>query len=666
MPASAMRTRVPLLAAALSAAAWFIAFAPVAAENWKSAFDGKSLAGWHALGAARWSVAGGEIAGAGAGWLVSDRSYQDFSIKFSFRATGGGQTGVLIGMEKEGDRANGIYVSFAPGDLGAYLMTVDAQGQEIERHKPVPPARAGGAPPAAAAPAPAAPAGRSQTPSPTAGHPLAAGVPRPALKTDDWNQVEVRIYTQAHAQASTLQVVLNHVVVAAGFPPGSAQHGFGRGDRISGQPEVGRFGPVALRVAGATGGEMHFKELAIDSFTEIAATVERLSKGFRIQQVTNYFYSDGTCVGDLNHDGHPDVATGPIYWIGPDFKTGREIDLAQPMDITDYSRVMGCEIADFTGDGWPDVLETGYPGGGAVYLYVNPQNALRRWPRYPVVDSASEIYAVADMNGDGRPDFVYGGSGGYPANWATPDPANPTKPWIIHHVGESANWGNHGFGVGDINGDGRLDVLRAWGWWEHPAVESDPWKYHPEQFGRSGPAAGPGGAQMYVYDANGDGLPDVITSLEAHAYGLAWFEQKRDTQGKITFDQHMIMDKDPAASHGVFFTQLHGLAIADIDGDGLKDLVTGMNKYNWGGHYDYSYPNEEGDGVVYWFKLVRKAGGQVDFIPHLIYNNSGISRQPRVLDLNGDGIPDLANAGRTGLFIFFGKKGTRDWTAVPR
>jgi len=171
---------------------------------------------------------------------------------------------------------------------------------------------------------------------------------------------------------------------------------------------------------------------------------------------------------------------------------------------------------------------------------------------------------------------------------------------------------------------------------------------------------------MYVYDVNGDGLPDIVTSLEAHGYGLAWFEQKRDKQGEITFAQHTIMDKDPAQNHGVYFTQMHGLALADVDGDGLKDIVTGMNKYNWGGHYDYSYPNEESDGVLYWFKLVRKPGGQVDFVPHLIYNNSGVSRQPRIVDLNGDGVPDIANGGRTGMFIFFGRKGARDWTAVPR
>ena len=40
---------------------------------------------------------------------------------------------------------------------------------------------------------------------------------------------------------------------------------------------------------------------------------------------------------------------------------------------------------------------------------------------------------------------------------------------------------------------------------------------------------------MAVYDVNGDGLNDVVTSIAAHGIGLAWFEQKRDGAGKISF-----------------------------------------------------------------------------------------------------------------------------------
>ena len=36
---------------------------------------------------------------------------------------------------------------------------------------------------------------------------------------------------------------------------------------------------------------------------------------------------------------------------------------------------------------------------------------------------------------------------------------------------------------------------------------------------------------MCVYDVNGDGLNDVVTALQAHVFGLAWFEQKRDAGG---------------------------------------------------------------------------------------------------------------------------------------
>ncbi len=624
------------------------------ADSSKPAFDGKSLAGWHAQGG-DWRAEKGEIVGTmrqSAGWLVHDRAYQDMAMTFSFRCATGCQTGVLIGMEKDGDRTNGIYISLAEGDLAAYEMTLDSQGQEIARHKPT----SGGARAGRGG------GGRAQLAAPTG--PLAA--PRPAAKVnpDGWNQVEIRQFTGIRGKASSLQVVLNGTIVNTGFPSGGDGPALGRTDRVGAQPEVGRFGPMALRIAGGPGAEVHFKDVTLADYTEIVPTVEKVSKGFRMQHVTNYFYGDGTCVGDLNHDGIPDVVSGAAYWIGPNFKVAREIDMTQPLDITDYARALGCEVADFTGDGWNDVLETGWPGNSPMYLYVNPHNELRRWPRYKVLEGVSEIFVLADIDGDGKPAIVYGG-GGYAANYARPDPSDPTKPWVVHHIGEQGNWGMHGLGVGDINGDGRLDVLRAWGWWEHPATPDAPWTYHPAVFGRNGPAAGPGGAQMYVYDVNGDGLPDVVTSLEAHGYGLAWYEQKRNPQGDISFVEHIIMDKDSALSHGVVFTELHGLAMADVDGDGLKDIITGKNKYTYGGHYEYTYPDEDADGVLYWFKLVRKPGGQVDFVPHLIHNDSGVGRQPRAVDLNGDGVLDIVNGGRFGLDIFYGKKGAKDWTAVP-
>jgi hypothetical protein len=217
-------------------------------------------------------------------------------------------------------------------------------------------------------------------------------------------------------------------------------------------------------------------------------------------------------------------------------------------------------------------------------------------------------------------------------------------PW--HPVTPKGEWHrySHGLGAGDVNGDGRLDVLEKDAWWEQPpSLAGDPaWKRHPASFGK-------GGAQMYAYDVNGDGLNDIITCLSAHEYGLAWFEQYREA-GEIKFRQHTFMNQQPGENkYGVHFSQPHALDLLDVDKDGLKDIVVGKRFWAHGPTGDPE-PNEA--AVLYWFKLVRGPSRGVDYIPYLIDDNSGVGTQVVAGDVNGDGWSDVVVGNKKGTFVF--------------
>jgi hypothetical protein len=100
---------------------------------------------------------------------------------------------------------------------------------------------------------------------------------------------------------------------------------------------------------------------------------------------------------------------------------------------------------------------------------------------------------------------------------------------------------------------------------------------------------------------------------------------------------------------------LHALALADLDGDGSIDIITG--KRWWSHGYIYDENDLTDPPVLYRFKLVRKPGGAVEWVPKLIHNASGVGTQIVAKDINQDGKPEILTTARKGTFIFFDRKG---------
>ena len=164
---------------------------------------------------------------------------------------------------------------------------------------------------------------------------------------------------------------------------------------------------------------------------------------------------------------------------------------------------------------------------------------------------------------------------------------------------------------------------------------------------------------MFAYDFDGDGDNDIISAENAHGYGLAWFEQVPAKDGGITFTRHVIMTEDPADSrYGVAFSQLHGVRLADVDGDGVLDVVTGKRYFAHGG----KDPGGHDTAVVYWFRTLRGAGG-VDFVPFLIHDASGVGVDVTTGDANGDGRLDVVTGNKRGCFVHLQ---TSEVAAAPR
>ena len=367
---------------------------------------------------------------------------------------------------------------------------------------------------------------------------------------------------------------------------------------------------------------------------------------FERQQLSDVYYSEGIAAGDLNGDGVTDIVYGPHWYAGPEYTAKQEIYPAVPQNRNGYADNFFNWVHDFDKDGTNDILVVGFPGTPA-YVYRNPgkDGLTGLWEKIQVADSVSnEAPQFADITGDGIPELVCTRKGHY--GFYVPQPAEPLGAWRFVPISEpnAPTPFGHGLGTGDVNSDGRIDMIATDGWMEQPedgAVEGI-WKFHKHPFARAG-------ADMFAYDVDGDKDADIITALNAHDFGLAWYENTgTDADGEIQFEQHLLMGTTKEESpYGILFTELHAVKLADMNGDGLLDIVTGKTYWS---HHAQS-PMWDAGAVVYWFELRRNDDGSVDYIPHLADGEAGIGRGLVVEDLNKDGLIDIACGGMKGANV---------------
>jgi FG-GAP-like repeat len=355
--------------------------------------------------------------------------------------------------------------------------------------------------------------------------------------------------------------------------------------------------------------------------------------------------SEAAEVADVNRDGKLDIISGDNWFEqttpGPNGPRWIKHHFRDLLFTGGYLEDLGDLAIDVNGDGYPDVVTSSYWSAPLAW-WENPGKSHKPWLKHVIATgSPVEFSFLVDILNTGKPRQLLPqfGSSKFPLTWYEIVGKGEDAHWVGHIVSPRSY--GHGIGAGDVNADGRTDIITPKGWFEAPPdPRNGEWTFHSYVSAESGHAEFDLGETGFIYtmDVNGDGLPDLVTTL-GHSYGIFWYEQKKDEQGNSTWAKHLI---DNA------WSQAHALTIADLQGNGKPVLVTGKRYYA----HEHDPGANEPLGV-YWYEKVQ-TGSTIQWRRHIIDYSSraGGGIQVAVVDIDHDGDLDVIVGGKSGLFFF--------------
>lgn len=340
--------------------------------------------------------------------------------------------------------------------------------------------------------------------------------------------------------------------------------------------------------------------------------------------------NEACAVADMNNDGFFDIVSGENWYRGPDFqRTKFRSILTWNNYIDDFSDL----LFDVDGDGHVDVVSVGW-GTRKIAWWRNPGRAIGKWVEGPIHQGLPVEFALlVDLDGDGEAREVlpqFGGRTAGKTSWF--EMAPKAGAWAERVVQPAAD--GHGIGAGDVNGDGRTDILTPKGWLEAPAdARETPWTMHAEFDFEEHVGF------LHVADIDRDGRNDIVAT-HAHSYGIFWLRQVLGPDGKRAWDRQLIDES---------WSQAHASTLADLTGNGRPELITGKRLF---AHNGKDVGGREPLGL-YWYEYVD-TGRQWEWVRHIIHYGGrvGGGMQIPVTDIDGDRDLDIVVGGKSGVFLF--------------